>query len=215
MREQSRQFHPTDGALALRPTPSTPGPRPVRAVASPSRTRGQAPLHVAGRPPQEDYFLGKATERLFLPLIQMVLPEVVDVNMPAEGVFHNLVLVSIKKQHPGQPQKVMCGLWGMGQMMLAKNIIVVDHDVDVQNLSEVAFRVTNNIDPRRDVMFVDGPLDALDHASPTPFFGSKMGIDATRKGPADGHHREWPEDIVMSQEIRELVDRKWCSYGID
>jgi len=169
---------------------------------------------VVGRPPQEDYFLGKATERLFLPLVKMLLPEVVDVNMPAEGVFHNLVLVSIRKEHPGQAQKVMYGLWGMGQLMLAKHIVVVDHDVDVQNLSEVAWRVTNNIDPRRDVVFADGPLDALDHSSPLPFFGSKMGIDATRKGPLDGHGREWPEDVVMSADIKALVDEKWYSYGI-
>ncbi|MBI2941644.1 MAG: menaquinone biosynthesis decarboxylase [Chloroflexi bacterium] len=173
------------------------------------------PTIVVGRPPQEDYYLGKATERLFLPLIQTVLPEVVDVNMPAEGVFHNLVIVSIRKQHPGLAQKVMFGLWGMGQMMFAKNIVVVDHDVDVQNLSEVAFRATNNVDPRRDVLIVDGPLDALDHASPLPFFGSKMGVDATRKGPLDGHPREWPADIVMSPDIVALVDRKWKSYGID
>ncbi len=169
---------------------------------------------VVGRPVQEDYFLGKATERLFLPLIQMILPEVVDVNMPAEGVFHNLVIVSIKKQHPGQAHKVMYGLWGMGQLMFAKHIVVVDADVDVQNLSEVAWRVTNNIDARRDLTIVDGPLDALDHAAPLPYVGSKLGIDATRKGPLDGHHREWPEDIVMSPEIKALVDEKWLSYGI-
>lgn len=180
-------------------------------------THRESPIYptiVVGRPVQEDYFLGKATERLFLPLIQMVLPEVADVNMPAEGVFHNLVIVSIRKEHPGQAHKVMCGLWGMGQLMLAKNIVVVDHDVDVQNLSEVAWRVANNIDPRRDVTIVDGPLDALDHASPLPFFGSKLGIDATRKGPLDGHRREWPSDIVMSPEIKALVDEKWYSYGI-
>jgi 4-hydroxy-3-polyprenylbenzoate decarboxylase len=169
---------------------------------------------VVGRPVQEDYFLGKATERLFLPLIQMILPEVVDVNMPAEGVFHNLVIVSIKKQHPGQANKVMYGLWGMGQLMFAKHIVVVDADVDVQDLSEVAWRVTNNIDPRRDVTIVDGPLDALDHAAPLPYVGSKLGVDATRKGPLDGHHREWPEDILMTPEIKALVDEKWHSYGI-
>ncbi len=169
---------------------------------------------IVGRPPQEDYYLGKATERLFLPLIKLLLPEVVDINMPAEGVFHNLVIVSIRKEHPGQAQKVMYGLWGMGQLMLAKHIVVVDDDVDVQNLSEVAWRAANNIDPRRDVVLADGPLDALDHSSPMPFFGSKMGIDATRKGPLDGHNREWPDDIVMSPEIKALVDEKWYSYGI-
>ena len=172
------------------------------------------PATVVGRPVQEDYFLGKATERLFLPMIKVALPEVVDVNMPAEGVFHNLVLVSIKKEHPGQPQRVMCGLWGLGQMMLAKSIAIFDADVDVQNLSEVAWRVLNNVDPRRDLMIVDGPLDALDHSSPRPFVGSKLGVDATRKGPRDGHDREWPEDILMSPVIRALVDEKWSSYGI-
>jgi 4-hydroxy-3-polyprenylbenzoate decarboxylase len=108
----------------------------------------------------------------------------------------------------------MCGLWGLGQMMLSKNIVVLDADVDVQNLSEVAWRVLNNVDPRRDMMMVDGPLDALDHSSPRPFIGSKVGIDATRKGPRDGHDREWPDDIVMSPAIKALVDEKWSTYGI-
>jgi 4-hydroxy-3-polyprenylbenzoate decarboxylase len=180
-------------------------------------THRREPLYsttVVGRPPQEDYYLGKATERLFLPLIQVVLPEVVDINMPAEGVFHNLVLVSVRKEHPGQAQKVMYGLWGMGQMMFAKHIIVLDGDVNVQDLSEVAWRVTNNVDARRDLTIVTGPLDVLDHSSPDPVFGGKVGIDATRKGPSDGHHREWPADIVMSPEIRALVDRRWAEYGI-
>jgi 4-hydroxy-3-polyprenylbenzoate decarboxylase len=180
-------------------------------------TRRRDPIYsatVVGRPPQEDYFLGKATERLFLPLIQVVLPEVVDINMPAEGVFHNLVLVSVRKDHPGQAQKVMFGLWGMGQMMFAKHIVVLDAGVNVQDLSEVAWRVTNNVDARRDLTIVDGPLDVLDHSSPNLVFGGKLGIDATRKGPSDGHHREWPADIVMSPEIRALVDRRWSEYGV-
>ena len=169
---------------------------------------------MVGRPPTEDYFMGKAAVRLMLPALQMTLPEVIDINMPAEGVFHNLVLVSIKKEYPGHARKVMHGLWGLGLMMLAKTIIVVDHFVDVQNLSEVAWRVTNNIDPAKDVTFAEGPVDDLDHASPTPKYGSKMGIDATIKGPADGRSREWPPDIVMSEEIKRLVDRKWNEYGI-
>lgn len=173
------------------------------------------PATIVGRPPMEDAYLGKATERIFLPLAKMMLPELVDMNMPPEGVFHNCVIVSIKKSYPGQAKKVMCSLWGMGLMMMAKLIIVVDHNVDVQDVSGVMWRVFNNIDPRRDVMMVDGPLDALDHSSPVPHYGSKMGVDATRKWPAEGHNREWPEDIEMSPEIKRLVDGKWTSYGLD
>jgi 4-hydroxy-3-polyprenylbenzoate decarboxylase len=142
------------------------------------------------------------------------LPEVVDINMPAEGIFHNLVLVSIKKEYPGQARKVMYGLWGMGLMSLAKTIIVVDHFVNIHDLSEVTWRVTNNIDPAQDILFANGPLDDLDHASPTPKLGSKIGIDATNKGPMEGRQREWPPDIVMSQDIKALVDRKWSQYGL-
>ena len=172
------------------------------------------PTIIVGRPPMEDYYMGKVTERVFLPIIQAILPEVVDINMPAEGVFHNLVLVSIKKEYPGQARKVMYGLWGMGLMSLAKTIIVVDHFVNVQDVSEVTWRVTNNIDPSQDVLFATGPLDDLDHSSPTPKFGSKMGIDATAKGPMEGRQREWPPDIEMSPEIVALVDSKWAEYGI-
>ena len=172
------------------------------------------PTIIVGRPPMEDYFMGKVTERLFLPIIQMILPEVVDINMPAEGVFHNLVIVSIKKEYPGQAQKVMYGLWGMGLMSLAKAIVVVDHFVDVHDLSEVTWRVTNNLDAAQDIIFASGPVDDLDHASPTPRFGSKVGVDATAKGPMDGRQREWPPDIVMSPEIKALVDRKWEQYGL-
>ena len=172
------------------------------------------PTIIVGRPPMEDYYMGKVTERVFLPIIQMVLPEVVDMNMPAEGVFHNLVLVSIKKEYPGQAQKVMYGLWGMGLMSLAKTVIVVDHFVNVHDLSEVTWRVTNNIDPSRDIVFASGPLDDLDHSSPTPKFGSKLGIDATAKGPLEGRERQWPPDIEMSPEIKALVDSKWAQYGL-
>ncbi len=180
-------------------------------------TRRRHPIYpatIVGRPTMEDAFLGKATERIFLPLIRMFIPEIRDMNMPPEGVFHNCVIVSITKRYPGQARKVMSALWGFGLMMLAKLIVVVDGDVDVHNLSEVAWRVFNNIDPRRDVVMADGPLDALDHSSPVPFYGSKMGIDATRKGPGEGHHRPWPDDIVMSPEIKLLVDRKWGMYGL-
>ncbi|MCL5290059.1 MAG: menaquinone biosynthesis decarboxylase [Bacillota bacterium] len=171
------------------------------------------PATIVGKPPIEDNFIGKAIERTFLPLLRLQLSEVVDMNMPPEGVFHNCVIVSIKKRYPGHAKKVMNALWGMGQMMFAKLIIVVDEHVDVQNPSEVAWRVFNNIDARRDVLIVDGPLDALDHSSPMPYYGTKMGIDATQKWPAEGHTREWPGDIVMSEDIKSLVDGKWKSYG--
>lgn len=172
------------------------------------------PTIVVGRPPMEDTFLGKVTERLFLPLIQVVLPEVVDMSFPLEGVFHNCAVVSIRKDFPGQARKVMHALWGMGQMMFTKMIVVVDHDVDVHNPSEVWWRVFNNIDARRDLVLADGPLDVLDHSSPAPVYGTKMGLDATRKGPGEGHPREWPDDIVMDPEIKTLVDGKWESYGL-
>ena len=172
------------------------------------------PTTIVGRPPTEDYFMGTAAARLMLPALQMTLPEVVDVNMPAEGVFHNLLIVSMKKEYSGHVRKVMYALWGLGLLMLAKTIIVVDDFVNVHNLSEVAWRVANNIDPVRDVLFVDGPVDDLDHASRTPRYGSKMGIDATAKGPMDGRSREWPDDIVMSQGVRDLVESRWGEYGI-
>jgi 4-hydroxy-3-polyprenylbenzoate decarboxylase len=172
------------------------------------------PSTIVGKPPMEDLWLGKATERLFLPLMQMVIPEIIDVNMPPEGVFQNLVIVSIDKQYPGHARKVMHGLWGMMQMALTKMIVVVDKEVNVQNLGDVLWRVTNNVDPRRDIVIADGPLDDLDHSSPTIGYGSKLGIDATRKLPAEGHTRPWPEDVVMSAEVRKLVDEKWRSYGL-
>ena len=173
------------------------------------------PTTFVGRPPTEDYWMGKVTERVFLPLIRLILPEVVDINMPAEGIFHNLVLVSMKKEYPGHARKVMYGLWGLGLLSLTKVIVVVDDFVDVQNPSEVAWRVANNINPATDLVLVDGPIDDLDVASPTPRFGSKVGIDATRKGPQEGYHREWPPDIEMSPEIRERVSARWSELGLD
>ena len=133
--------------------------------------------------------------------------------MPAEGVFHNLVIVSIRKEYPGHARKIMHALWGLGLLMLSKTVIVVDGSVDVQNLSEVAWRVTSNIDPQNDIVFVDGPIDDLDHSSKIPKFGSKMGIDATAKDKTDGRDREWPPDIIMDNDIKDLVDRKWQEYG--
>ena len=173
------------------------------------------PTIIVGRPVQEDFFMGKATERIFLPIIQMVLPEVVDMNMPAEGVFHNLVIVSIRKEYPGQASKVMYALWGMGLMMLAKAIIVVDESVNVQDVSEVAWRVTNNLNADQDIIYASGPVDDLDHSSPMPKYGSKIGIDATNKGNMDDRQREWPPDIEMSQEIKNLVSNRWAEYGIE
>jgi 4-hydroxy-3-polyprenylbenzoate decarboxylase len=172
------------------------------------------PATLVGKPPQEDVYLGKATERIFLPLLNLFLPEVIDYNMPPEGVFHNCVLVRIKKRYPGHARKVVHGMWGLGLMMLAKLIIVVDGHVDVQNLSQTAWYVFNNIDAKRDVFFAEGPVDDLDHAAPYWRFGSKMGIDATRKWPEEGHSRGWPEEIEMSPAVKELVTRKWKEYGI-
>ncbi len=172
------------------------------------------PTTIVGKPPMEDYWMGKATERLFLPLIRMFQSEVVDIDMPAEGVFHNLVIVSIKKRFPGHARKVMDGLWGLGLMMLTKTIVVVDADVDVHNHSQVAFQVLANYDPQRDLVLTTGPTDDLDHASLEKNFGGKMGIDATRKTERDpGPHQTWPPEIEMSPEIKALVDRRWKEYG--
>jgi len=173
------------------------------------------PATIVGKPPMEDCYLAKATERLFLPVIKQVLPEVVDIDLPLEGVFHNCAIVSIKKTYPKQAFKVMNALWSLGQMMFSKFIVVVDSDVNVHDYSEVAWRVFNNVDPKRDLLFSEGPLDVLDHSSPTPYWGSKLGIDATRKMPEEGHPRKWPKDIVMTEEIKDLVDKKWKEYGIE
>jgi 4-hydroxy-3-polyprenylbenzoate decarboxylase len=178
------------------------------------RARPIYPTTIVGRPPQEDYWLGKATERLFLPIVRMMLPEVVDMNMPAEGVFHNLVIVSIRKRYPGQARKVMSALWGMGLMMLAKTIVVVSEHVNVHDLSEVAWRATGNIDPRRDLVVIEGPMDDLDHAALRHRFGGKLGVDATEKGPLDDVTQPWPEEIAMSAEVRERVTRRWKDYGL-
>jgi 4-hydroxy-3-polyprenylbenzoate decarboxylase len=172
------------------------------------------PATIVGRPPMEDYYLGHATERIFLPLIRLTLPEVVDLHMPAYGIFHNLVFVSIRKQYPGHAWKVMNGLWGAGLMSLAKVLVVLDHDVNVKNPDEAWWVALNHIDPRRDVRFTDGPVDVLDHASSTFTYGSKMGIDATRKWPEEGFSREWPGRIVMDEETRRAVDARWAALGI-
>ncbi len=165
---------------------------------------------VVGIPPMEDAYLGKATERIFLPLMKAQLPEIVDINLPVEAVFHNLCIVSIEKRYPGHAKKVMFALWGMGQMMFAKTIIVLDDDVNVQDLKEVLWATTTRFDPAKDVTIIDrAPTDTLDHASPLSNLGSKMGIDATRKGADEGFHREWPDVLAMEDGVKKRIDRLW------
>ena len=173
------------------------------------------PATIVGRPPQEDAYLGLATERIFLPLLRMVLPEIRDMHLPAAGAFHNLVIVAIKKEYPGHPQKVMNAIWGTGQIMFTKAVVVVDEDIDPHDLTEVLFRLTSNVDPRRDMLFSEGPLDVLDHSADRFAFGSKVGIDATRKNkPFDGFKREWPRDLVFPGEILERLATRWSDYGL-
>ena len=164
---------------------------------------------IVGKPPQEDAWMGKAVERIFLPLMKLTIPELVDINLPIEGVFHNLMLVSIRKSYPGQARKVMNAIWSLGQAMFTKCIIVVDEDVDVQDIADVTLKVLNNIDPERDIQFTLGPVDSLDHAARLANYGSKMGIDATRKWSTEGFARPWPDEIVMDAKTRALVDGKW------
>ena len=170
---------------------------------------------IVGRPPMEDFYLGHATERIFLPLLKLTVPEIVDYHMPAEGIFHNLVFVSIDKQYPGHAYKVMNALWGQGLMSLAKLIIVVDKHVNVRDPQEAWWIALNNIDPERDARFTMGPVDVLDHSSRAFTYGSKMGIDATRKWPEEGFTREWPKLIEMDAETRNRVTAMWSSLGID
>ena len=170
---------------------------------------------IVGRPPMEDCFLGKATERLFLPLLKITLPEMVDMNLQLEGVFHNCAIMSIKKSYPMHAKKVMSAVWGLGMLSLTKFVVIVDDQVNVHDESEVAWRVFNNVDPQRDVLITEGPLDVLDHSSPTANYGAKMGFDATKTWPSEGHEREWPDDIAMSDEVKRLVDEKWSRLGID
>ncbi len=169
---------------------------------------------IVGPPPMEDFYMGKAIERIFLPLMRMQLPEVRDICMPAAGVFHNLILVSIRKSYPGQARKVMHAIWGLGQAMFSKCVVVVDEDVDVQDVHGVAWRALNNIDPQRDIEFVMGPIDSLDHASRMPNYGSKMGVDATTKWPSEGFTRRWPNEIKMSPEVVARVDELWHRSGL-
>ena len=180
-------------------------------------TQRKEPIYattIVGPPPMEDFYMGKAIERIFLPLMRMQLPEVRDMCMPAEGIFHNIMLVSIRKSYPGHARKVMSAIWGLGQAMFTKCIVVVDEDVDVQNVSEVAWRALNNIDPERDIQFTMGPIDSLDHASRLVNYGSKMGVDATKKWPGEGFTRDWPDVLRMTPEIKKKVDDLWRKAGL-
>src|SRR5438094_3257767 len=169
---------------------------------------------IVGPPPMEDFYMGKAVERIFLPLMRLQLPEIRDICMPAEGIFHNLMLVAMRKSYPGHARKVMSAIWGLGQAMFTKCIVVVDEDVDVQNVREVVWKALNNIDPERDIQFTMGPIDSLDHSSRLPNYGSKMGIDATRKWPGEGFARPWPGVIRMPEGAKHRVDELWKKAGL-
>ena len=180
-------------------------------------THRKDPIYAAtivGKPPMEDAWMGKAVERIFLPAMKLTIPELVDINLPVEAVFHNLMIVSIRKSYPGHARKVMNAIWSLGQAMFTKCIIVVDEDCDVQNIGEVVLRVANNIDPERDIQFTLGPIDSLDHASRLPNYGSKMGIDATRKWKAEGFTRPWPAMIEMDRATKATVDAMWARLGL-
>ena len=170
---------------------------------------------IVGKPPMEDGWMGKAVQRIFLPLMRLSIPELVDINLPVEGVFHNLMIVSIKKSYPGQARKVMSAIWSLGQAMFTKCIIVVDEDVNVQDMGEVTLKTLNHIDPERDIQFMLGPVDSLDHAARLPNYGSKMGIDATRKWTSEGFARPWPDEILMDEKTKALVEKKWKELGLD
>jgi 4-hydroxy-3-polyprenylbenzoate decarboxylase len=181
-------------------------------------THRKDPIYAAtivGKPPMEDAWMGKAVERIFLPLMQLTLPEIVDVCLPPQAVFHNLMIVAIRKSYAGHARKVMNGIWAMGQAMFTKCVIVVDEDCNPQDLAEVTLRVANNIDPERDIQFTLGPVDSLDHASRLPNFGSKMGIDATRKWPAEGFHRPWPPMLQQDASVKAKIDALWSKLGIE
>jgi 4-hydroxy-3-polyprenylbenzoate decarboxylase len=186
----------------------------VHVTAVTMRERPIFPTTIVGRPPMEDFYLGHATERIFLPLLRLTIPEIVDYHMPAEGIFHNLVFVAIDKQYPGQAYKVMNALWGQGLMSLAKVLIIVDKWVNVRNPQEAWWVALNNIDPERDTRFTMGPMDVLDHSSRAFTYGSKMGIDGTRKMPEEGFAREWPKVIVMDEDTKRRVDALWPRLGI-
>jgi 4-hydroxy-3-polyprenylbenzoate decarboxylase len=172
------------------------------------------PTTIVGKPPQEDYYLGKVTERIFLPLLKTLIPDVIDYSLPMFGTFHNCVFIKIRKEYPMQARKVMSSIWGAGQMMLSKLIVVVDEHVNVHDEQDVLFHVGANWDPRRDTVIVDGPLDILDHAAPYCGAGGKMGIDATKKIEGEGVVREWPDELEMPDTLKELIERRWSEYGL-
>lgn len=195
---------------------SLSSPYPVFRVSAITHRRDPLyPATIVGRPPMEDYYLGKATERIFLPLLRMLVPDVIDYHLPMFGAFHNFVFVRIRKEYPYQARKVMHALWGAGQMMLSKFIVVVDEDVDVHDEQDVLFHIGANVDPRRDTVIVDGPLDILDHAAPFEGAGSKMGIDATKKIAGEGTVRRWPAEMVMPPEIKSRVTRRRHELGLE
>lgn len=195
---------------------SLPGQYPVFHLQAVTHRRD--PIYcstIVGRPPMEDYYMGMAVEQMFLPVIKRQLPEVTDLHMPAAGVFHNLMLVAIDKAYPGHARKVMNAIWGTGQMMFTRMIVVVDSDVNIRDYNEAAWVATNHIDAKRDFEIVMGPVDELDHASPWPDYGSKVGIDATRKWKGEGFDRDWPERITMSEEVRRKIDEMWDGLGVE
>ncbi|MGQ9651622.1 MAG: UbiD family decarboxylase [Phycisphaerae bacterium] len=195
---------------------SLSGPYPVFRVTAITHRRDPIyPTTIVGYPPMEDYYLGKATERIFLPLVQMLVPEVIDYHLPMFGAFHNCAFVKIRKEYPYQARRVIHSLWGAGQMSFSKFIVVVDEHVDVHDEQEVLFCLGANVDPRRDTVIAEGPLDILDHAAPFEGAGSKMGIDATRKIPGEGPVRRWPARLEMSPQIKEQVTRRWWEFGLD
>ena len=169
---------------------------------------------IVGKPPIEDSYMGKATEQIFLPLIKIFLPEIVDLNLPLEGAFHNCAIVSIKKKYPYHARKIMNAIWGIGQLMFTKYVLVVDDDVDVHNIPEVAFRVFANTDPKRDALFTEGPTDILDHGATIMGISGKVGIDGTRKWKSEGYTREWPSEMVMDEATKELVSKRWKEYRL-
>jgi 4-hydroxy-3-polyprenylbenzoate decarboxylase len=194
---------------------SPPEPFPVFHLSCMTMRRDAIyPSIVVGPPPAEDAWLGKATERIFLPAIRMTIPELVDYDLPVAGAFHNCVIVSIRKAYPGHAKKVMHAIWGLGLLSLSKSVVVVEEFVDVHDYEQVFFHVCANVDPKRDVLVSEGPLDQLDHSASMYCYGGKLGIDATHKWESEGA-RPWPERIEMTAEVRDLVDRRWDEYGIE
>jgi 4-hydroxy-3-polyprenylbenzoate decarboxylase len=172
------------------------------------------PTTIVGKPPMEDYFLGKATERIFLPLLRTIVPDIVDYSLPISGVFHNCAFIKIKKEYPYQARRIMHAIWGAGQMSFTKFIVVVDEHVNVHDEQDVLFHLFSNCDPERDTEIVHGPVDILDHASPEHGAGSKIGFDATVKWPQEGKVRPWPKELEFDQKTKELVERRWKEYGL-